>query len=345
MTDPIITEVETPSSLERKPRSSFGIIVLIIILLILLAAMGFAGFQSMKEKMAFSKKLAALQKEVTSNQKNLTSLQQTLEELRIANQKTEALSTQQEQMLTEWRAAQKGDLTKWRMAEAQYLVRLANDSVQFESNSVLGLILLKRAQQILQSLQDTALLDIQKSLALDIANLEAAQQVNTTILYLDLTGVKSQIDQLVLPTSPLNNKELTPPATPTETHRSWWEKGLDHSWQALSKIVIVRYNGSNALPLVLPEEKLFLYQNLHAQIESALWAVLHKNPEIYQASLDRAISWTKKYFVQDAATTAVLQKLDALRAINIKPPAINFSATLQLFDTYFSHTGPVSTGQ
>lgn len=343
MTDPIITE--TGTSPKPKKRRIIGRLILIIVVLALATGLAFTYFQLMRNKLTTMKTVSALQKEAESNATTLAALRQSLEELRAANQKAQDLSAQQEQMLTEWREAQKGDLTKWRMAEAQYLVRLANDSVQFDSNSVLGLILLKRAQDILLSLQDTALLEVQKSLASDIANLEAAQPVNTTTLYLDLTGVNSQIDQLVLPSSPLNSKEPLPPATTTDATQSWWKQGLDKSWQALSKIVIVRYNGNNALPLVLPEEKLFLYQNLHAQIENALWAVLHRNPEVYQASLARASAWIGKYFVQDDAAKAVLKKIETLQAVNIQPPAINFSATMQLFDTYFSQTGQVSTGR
>lgn len=340
MTDPMITE-EVPSP-KPKRRRGFCILVFIILILIIMAGLGLASFQ-WKNQLALNKTLMSLQKETQSKEVELAALKQSVEALQAANQKSQDLSNQQEQMLTEWRQAQKGDLTKWRMAEAQYLVRLANDSVQFDSNSVLGLILLKRAQEILLSLQDTALLTIQKSLASDIANLEATQPINTTTLYLDLTGVNSQIDQLILPSTPLNEKAPVPPSTTTDTTQSWWKQGLDKSWQALSKIVIVRYNGNNALPLVLPEEKLFLYQNLHAQMENALWAVLHRNPDVYKASLARASAWIEKYFVQDEATKAVLKKIETLQAINIQPPAINFSATMQLFDTYFSQTGQVGT--
>ena len=71
----------------------------------------------------------------------------------------------------------------------------------------------------------------------------------------------------------------------------------------MKKIVIVHYNGSEQLPLVLPDEKIFLYQNLHAQLENAMWAVLHQRAEIYQASVMRAVGWTQRYFDQAAPAT------------------------------------------
>lgn len=345
MTEMIESEKEPTPSLAAG-RRPWGLLFLLLLVLIVMGAFGYAYFQLATVNVSLAKTLTTLQKQTTVNAHELTTLQQSMDTLRTAVQKNQDVSAQQEQMLTEWRAAQKGDLSKWRLAEAQYLVRLANDSVQFEYNSVLASILLKRAQQIMQNADDAAVFAIQKSLAADIANVETVQSVNTTTLYLDLTGLNAQIDQLSLPASPLNAKDTsaaTMPALANDT--SWWRAGLDRSWQALSKIVIVRYNGSNALPLVLPEEKLFLYQNLHAQMESAMWALLHRNSAVYQASLTRAINWIQTYFVQEPKTAAVLQKLEALRTVNIEPPALNFSATLQLFDNYFAQAGQAKAGQ
>lgn len=344
MTDPIITENE-----QQKPRRCrkrlMGILILTLVFLAIMAGIGFGYLQLAQVNLSIARTLSHLQKQTTAHQASITALQQSIEELRQAAQKTEALSAQQENILAEWRAAQKGDLSKWRMAEAQYLVRLANDSLQYEYNSVLAIILLKRAQDILQSLQDPALLDMQKSLAADIAGVEASQPVNATALYLELTGLKAQIDALSLPVNPLDKNNPPAENVTLKPGLLWWQAGWERTLQALSKIVIVRYNGSNALPLMLPEEKTFLYQNLHAQMESAMWAVLHRNADIYQASLAREKAWIEKYFVQDAATTAVLQKLQELAAINIQPPAINLSATLQLFDNYFTQAGQVSKVQ
>ncbi len=42
-------------------------------------------------------------------------------------EKSVELSAKQEQIIADWQAAQKGNLNKWYVAEAQYLVRLAND--------------------------------------------------------------------------------------------------------------------------------------------------------------------------------------------------------------------------
>jgi len=80
-------------------------------------------------------------------------------------------------------------------------------------------------------------------------------------------------------------------------------------------------------------KKIFLYQNLHAQINYAAWGLLHENTAIYAASLAQASNWIKQYFVQDSQTTQfILQQLTELQKINVKPASTTLSNTLQLFD-------------
>ena len=278
-----------------------------------------------------------LKQTTLNNQSELQQVKQSITDMQAALEKSKELSAEQEKIIAEWQSAQKGNLNKWYVAEAQYLIKLANDNLQFNQNYGLALILLQRATQTLQNLQSDTVLDIQKSLASDIANLQPLQQIDMTQLYLKLTALTRQINQLPLPIDPLNMKNEHMQTSLNTSSLPWWEAGLHYSLEALRKIVIVRRYGNQSLPLVLPEEKNFLYQNLHAQLEDAMWALLHRDANIYQASLGRAQDWTKEYFDQNASLTKnVLQQIQILRAVNIQLPNINFSQTLQLIDNYLS---------
>lgn len=81
----------------------------------------------------------------------------------------------------------------------------------------------------------------------------------------------------------------------------------------------MRNTGTTAAPLIFPEEKMFLYQNLHAQLENAMWAALHHNPDVYKTSLARASAWITQYFAQEAPETkAVLARLNELQQVDVK---------------------------
>lgn len=342
MADEIMTEEKQASC--RSGSAKIGIFFSILAIVLFFCAFGYGYFQLAKLNISLAKTLSSLQKQVTSDQTRLTNLQNSVEALQQSAQKSQDLVGQQEQLINEWRAVQKGDLEKWYAAEAQYLVKLANDHLQFTHNLSLAITLLKSADQVLQKIQSPNLIEIRKSLATDLAKLESVQQVDVTAIYLRLVALNNQVDQLPLPVNPLQENKASATIQTEPTELPWWKAGLQRTWQALRQIVIVRYNGSNTLPLVLPEEKAFLYQNLHAQLEEAMWGALHRNTNVYQASLARATSWAQQYFVQEAPVTkTLLQTLQTLHAMNLQPSTENLAATLTLFDTYFAQVEKAKT--
>lgn len=283
-----------------------------------------------------------LTKRTQTDQDNLASLQTSYDQLKQTTEKSVELSAKQEQIIADWQAAQKGDLNKWYVAEAQYLVRLANDHILYTYNVAMALTLLQRADQVLQNLQDAGVTQLRSLLADNIAALQQHPPVDITNLYLQFSGLNQQLDQLLLPPSPLKADKKPAKSAEEDMNTSWWQKGIDKSWEALSKIVIIRNNETNMMPLVMPDEKVFLYQNLHAQMESVMWAVLHRDNDVYQAGLTRMIAWTRQYFDQDAqATQAMLENLTNMQKINLKPQTVNVAATLQAFDGYFTNAGAV----
>ena len=329
---------EKVAEIKQQPRRGKTLIIAVFIVLFICVGAGVAGyFQLTRNNSLLALAVSDLQTQSTTQQNILSALQQSVDKLQASTETVQALSARQEQMIASWEAAQKGDLNKWYVAEAQYLVKLANDHVQFTQNTTMAMTLLQRADQVLQDLSDGNLLEIRKSLAVDIANLQAVPQVDVTQLYLRLTGLNAQVDLLPLPANPFRADMTQSAQKLDESGLSWWRKGLNNTWQALQKIVVVRNTQTTSLPIVLPEEKIFLYQNLHAQMEGAMWGVLHRDANVYQASLARAINWIKQYFVQDAPVTkALLQNLQDLQKVSLQVPAANFSATLQLFDAYLN---------
>jgi uroporphyrin-3 C-methyltransferase len=312
-----------------------GIFFSTLAVIIVIVAFGYGYFALSKMNVDLAQMVSDLTQQNVRQKQDITAIQTSLSDLQQITQKSQALSAQQEQFISEWRSAQKGDLNKWHITEAQYLVKLADDQLQFSRNIQLAALLLQEADKILAGMQDGSVNEIRKSLATDLLNLQAAPKVDITALYLRLTALNNLIDKLPLPFNPLKADGDSPLPAANTSELPWWKAGLVYSWDALRKIVIVRKNESNTLPLVMPDEKIFLYQNLHAQMEDAMWGLLHHHEAVYKASLVRAAAWVKQYFVQDAAESrAALQEIEALQKENIEPAAMNLSHSLQLFDQY-----------
>lgn len=330
----------------KKPAARWnriGILLVTFAIVVFVCAFGFGYYQLARMNIFLGKQLFQLQKQTQANAQQLSSTQTNLLALQGLVQKSEQAITQQAQTLHELRDGQKGNLDKWSVAEAQYLVKLANDHLQFSQEPALAIALLQRAQQILDKITDPALLEIRQSLAADLTNLQATHFTDTAELYLRLETINNQLDQLVLPETPLTqNKQVVK----VDADLSWWRRGLGYTWQALKQIVLVKRIEGPDSALVLPDQKTFLYQNLHAQMETAIWAALHHHQVMYQHSLDQTMNWVKQYFIQSMPLTqTVLQDLQSMREIHVESPAINLSNTLQRFDQYFAEIGKTEVAQ
>jgi uroporphyrin-3 C-methyltransferase len=336
MTDQLTPE-EKPVKASRSFGASFSIFISVVTAVVCITGFAYCYLQVVNVDKQFAQMNTVMQK---SEPQDISGLQNTVNNLQQSMQKSQTLSAQQEQLITEWRAAQSGDLNKWHIAQARYLISMANDQLQYMHNVKLAIQILQQADKELQSSQDAVLLEVRKSLASDIANLQALQPVDVTAVFLQLNALNNLVDKLPLPLKPLQQDQSQQTA-PVQT--SSWKAGLESAWAGLNKIVIIRKNDASALPLVLPDEKIFLYQNLHAQLDSASWGLLHDNAAIYTASLERARAWIQQYFLQDAPETKnLLQQLAELQKMNIQPAVITLSNTLQLFDGYLAQ---IKTGQ
>lgn len=272
---------------------------------------------------SLNNKLSMTQQDVASLQKNLVETQQHVDAT-LANQQRE---------LGELNHSQQGNMARWRMAEAQYLVDLANANLQVGDNIPLVIALLQTADQKIRDLSDQMVLPLRKALATDIAALQAVPVVDLSGIYVKLSALNAEVDKLPLPNR-RPSVEISQASIANES-LPWWRRGLHYSAEVLSKIVVVRYNKSGELPFIPPEQQGFLYQNLHATFEQALSAVVQRQPDIYRASLAQASQWIKQYFLVDAPLTqSTLTVLTELQSITLRPSLPTLSASLQAFHDY-----------
>lgn len=311
-------------------RSSKGIIFVVLVLAILLAGLGYAYYQLFKVNTQLAESVNTLQTNVTKSQDDLSAVQKNISDLQSTEQSHDTIAQQQEKQMAEWRAAQSGDLNKWHRTEAEYLVKMANDNLQFSNNNAVAIALLERAEQELSNIQDSSITEIRQTIQQNISTIKSLPQIDTDNLYTKLITIDNQIDQLPLPENPLQPAPVAEVAA--DPNQSWWQNALDRIGTAMRKIVIVRNVGENAAPVVTPDVKGFLYQNLHAQLQNAIWGLLHRDNKVYQASLERMQNWIKLYFVQDAELTKnTLQTLSELAKTDIQAQNTNLDDTLKLF--------------
>jgi uroporphyrin-3 C-methyltransferase len=271
--------------------------------------------------------------QATQKQNDTNELQKDIKSALQTNQQLQDDINKLQQTVAQFAHERQDNKNTLAIAQANYYVKLANDNLQYANNIPLAVTLLKMADATLHDVDDAKFADARRALASDIAKLQSAPQVDITGIFMRLTALNEQIDKLQLPNKALS-ADVHAVTAAADSNQAWWQRGLQNTWQALQKIVVVRYNQNGALPLVTPEQQVYLYQNLHALLEQSTWALLHGQATIYQTSLQQLAVWIKQYFVTDTTLSpAVINELNQLQQIDIHPANPDITDSLQAFET------------
>ncbi|MBV1787883.1 uroporphyrinogen-III C-methyltransferase [Marinobacterium sp. D7] len=265
-----------------------------------------------------SQQLGSLQAQAQAEKQNIDQLQQRL---------TDAIK--------QVNATRDTSREDWLLAEAEYLLRLANQRVLMEQTANGALTLLKATDNILRESDDVALYNVRQALAEDIAALEAVPVLDTEGTYLKLAAINRQVDDLRV--TPVTDKRKLPSMleeiTPEAVEQSWtegaaaaWNKAVDK----FEKLVVIQHRDEPVEPLMSPEQTYYLQQNLHLMLEQAQLALLQRKQQAFDASLDKAENWISTYFDQkDATSQALLRALEEMSALNIAPELPDISGSLK----------------
>lgn len=336
ITTPTPTENQTH---EKKCKKSCAIFIFLwLILMLLIAAGGYGYFYLWQKNQGLTQLVAALSAQNNQNKSTLDQLSSAMLNLSQSFTKAQNLSSEQERLLNEWQTGQKNNAEKWRAGVAYSLTKMASYQLEFNHDITTTLNMLKAADSELQTLKDPNLVEVRTALANDIAQLQAITPIDITGTFARLVALQNQFKQLPLQDFPLQNKEAAPAIAQT---LPWWKSGLLRTWESLKQTIVIRDLRETKLPLITPDEKLYLYQNLSAQIDNAIWGLLHNNPTTYQLSLSLTLAWVNEYFQNNAqATLAAISTIQELQKINVAPPTVTLSA-LPIFERYWQAT----TGQ
>ena len=228
----------------------------------------------------------------------------------------------------------------WKLAEVDYLLRMANQRILMEHEAVNSLALAESANGVLAELQNADLFPARKKLTEEIEALKLANKVDREGIYLQLLAITQQIENLPLieplfeedeeTIAALNDSEEAP--TP-----SLWQSVKNVSkaaWHKLSIYVRVRDQGRRVDAILPPEDQMYLKQNLRLMLEQAQIGLLREEQHVYQASLDKAQNWIRDYYPLNDQAQIVLNDLDQLKKSNVQQPLPDFTGSAALVKEY-----------
>lgn len=229
------------------------------------------------------------------------------------------------------------DESSFMLAEIAYLLQLADYQMQYERNISSADILMARIESLLNKMATPGLEPLSASVFKTIADLKVIVRVDPSQLILRLMNLEKQISHLSLMPREgrLPTEQLAIQKNTSDHAIPYWREGLQTSWDTLRHFVVVRRLKEPVAPLISPEQRLYLNQNLHAMFSQARWAVLHHQQTIYVQSLNAAMDWIEQYFQQDSpVTTSMLEQIKQLIQINVQPTLPDLSEAKALLDSY-----------
>ena len=211
---------------------------------------------------------------------------------------------------------------EWKLAEVEYLLRVANHRLLMEQDVATALGLLQAADGILEALDDLLLHPVRAALAGEVLALSRSEGADVQGLYLRLDALKRRLESLAL---------ARPQYRLAEPERARNERSsvLDAVAAEFRQLLQFRRIDTAVKPLLAPEEAVYLELNLRLMLEQAQLAALKRDQVVFDTSLGSAQQWVHNYLaLDDPAVRDTLEVLADLRQVQLDVPLPDLSASL-----------------
>ncbi|WP_313141712.1 uroporphyrinogen-III C-methyltransferase [Leclercia sp.] len=264
--------------------------------------------------------ITALQQAQQSQKAELDGvIKQQADQLAAATRKQDELTKQLDEMQQKVAAISGTDAKTWLLAQADFLVKLAGRKLWSDQDVTTAAALLKSADASLGDMNDPSLITARRALTADIASLSTVSQVDYDGIILKVNRLSNQIDNLRLADNNDDDSPMDSDSSELSSSLSEWRINLQKSWQNfMDSFITVRRRDETAVPLLAPNQDVYLRENLRSRLLVAAQAVPRHQEETYKQALDNVSTWVRAYYdTDDATTTAFLEEVDKLSQQNI----------------------------
>ena len=276
--------------------------------------------------------LQTQQAQMAAQQQAFAEQQQAYQAQSAALQQAQAQLQQREagliQQLRQARHMVASSGTHWIVAEADYLLRMAQQHLKLTRDLATVRHLLQQADQRLRSTQNPDWDLVRTHIAQEIASLKSVELPDHVGISAQLNAMSSQVAQLRLP-SHRTPQSSTAPATPEATTEQEATL-LDNLWQGFQSMVQIRQHDQPIQAMIPPAQQGYLYEQVRQYLQLTGLAVLRSDNRLYQASLQQLITQLNQHFdPEDSRTRSLLTSLTDLTTIDLTPELPNIQQSLR----------------
>ncbi len=344
----LVPEAELSTTTDRPSSGGMGQkLVALVALLALLGTAGVlvAGYRYWQQLTGFEQRMDTLVQEAGQQQdalqKRLGGMAKELEARKQAEEQQQVILEELQQAVTA-KAERAGAASVGAAAEAEYLIRIANRRLQLEGDVATAQFALQEADRRLKESGDPRWVAVREKLAAELVALRAVPVVDVTGASLRLSALLTAAATL----KPLASEPERQQKVAAEQGREerTWETMLQDLSEKLRSMLVIRRNDRPMAPLLAPEQIYFLKQNLQLQLEVARLALLRRDQELFNQSLEHADNWLAEYFDPKQEKIQGLRKeIEALRQLELRPQLPDISGSLRALEALRGRSGGTST--
>ncbi len=198
------------------------------------------------------------------------------------------------------------------LEEVSQLLKLANNSAVFSNDKHSAVAALKLADSQLKQLADPRYATVRKKINEEIGVLEQVDTADATSLTATLSSMSKKV-----PTLPLENE---PPVTGSvqiaekvEASEPSVSSALSEFWADTVNLIKISRVDQPPKPLLEPEQRFFLDQNIQLKLATAEYAVMQKRGEVYKRNIIDSMKWLQEYY--DPRSPEVVETIEQLKVL------------------------------
>lgn len=219
---------------------------------------------------------------------------------------------------------------EWKILEAEYLLGLASQKLQMQSDLPSAISLLEDADAALVASGSHGAFTVRQAIAADLLLLREVTPIDHSGMYLRLDALIGQVQTIDLLESMRDSfqgqHDVEAPAVPAAASSNGV---INASLAFLNSVFVWRKWEETPIAMIAPGQDTLIKQNMRLVLEQAQLALLLRDATLYRRSLENGIDWLQRYSAADSPVSRnLLTSLQELQAIDIDPPLPSLDNTL-----------------
>lgn len=312
----------------------------LVLMIVLVTVAGYLGFLGWQQQQTISMELAILKDRLATATDALSRNEERsndlLEKAELLSDSSSSLAEQvafNTERLGKLPGAERQD---WLLAEAEYLLRLANQRLSLERDWEGSLSLLVAADNVLVETRNPKLDKVRAIIAREIVALRAVPAVDRVGAIHRLQALQETITTLSwLPNRVMAEAiDVTAPIETDDLAEPWYQKSLRIAQENVNRLVRIRKRDEEIPAPLTPDQQYYLQQNMHLMLEQAQVALLREQAQLYTHSIKRVQNWVNEFvMIDDERSLAAKATLQELLEWNADPEQPDISGSLLALQT------------